>query len=61
MTSPENVPDTGDDEAARPELDEQPPLLGAWRNIYLVVLGNLAVLVLIFWTLTRVFNTGEGP
>ncbi len=41
---------------ARPELDETPPLLGSWRNIYVVVLGNLALLVLIFWLLTRAFN-----
>jgi len=26
-----------------------------------VVLANLAVLVLIFWTLTRVFNAGNAP
>ncbi|MGK0360004.1 MAG: hypothetical protein ACI9U2_002310 [Bradymonadia bacterium] len=34
-------------------LDETPPLLGSWRNLYLVVLGTLASLVLIFWWLTR--------
>lgn len=42
--------------ALRPEMDATPPLLGSWRNIYLVVLGNLAVLVLLFWLLTRAYR-----
>jgi hypothetical protein len=37
----------------RPEMDDAPPVLGSWRNIYLFVLGTLAVLVLLFWLLTR--------
>jgi hypothetical protein len=39
----------------RPELDDAPPLLGSWRNIYLLVLGNLALLVALFWAITRVY------
>jgi hypothetical protein len=39
----------------RPELDDAPPILGSWRNIYLLVLGNLGLLVLLFWALTRVY------
>ena len=39
----------------RPELDDAPPLLGSWRNIYLFVLGTLAVLVVAFWALTRAY------
>lgn len=50
MTSPEETP------AERPELDETPPLLGSWRNLYAVVLGTLATLVLVFWLITRTFN-----
>ena len=37
----------------RPEMDDAPPVLGSWRNIYLFVLGTLAVLVIAFWALTR--------
>jgi hypothetical protein len=37
----------------RPEMDDAPPVLGSWRNIYLFVLGTLAVLVVLFWALTR--------
>ena len=35
-----------------PEQDPPPPLLGSWRNLYALVLGNLAFLVLLFWWLT---------
>jgi hypothetical protein len=27
--------------------DDPPPLLGSWRNLYLVVLGNLALTVVL--------------
>ena len=30
-----------------------PPLLGSWRNIYLFVLGELGLLVVLFYALTR--------
>lgn len=53
MASPITPEDTP---APRPELDDTPPLLGSWRNIYAVVLGNLAVLVLLFWLITRVYS-----
>ncbi len=33
--------------------EEPPPLLGSWRNLYLVVIGNLGLTVLLFWLLTR--------
>lgn len=39
----------------RPELDDAPPVLGSWRNIYLFVVGTLAVLVVLFWALTRAY------
>jgi hypothetical protein len=33
--------------------EEPPPLLGSWRNLYLLVAGELGVLVLLFYALTR--------
>lgn len=39
----------------RPELDDAPPILGSWRNIYLFVLGSLVLLVALLWALTRVY------
>jgi hypothetical protein len=33
--------------------DEPPPILGSWRNLYLFVVGELGLLVLLFYALTR--------
>jgi len=33
--------------------DEAPPFLGTWRNVYLFVAGELALVVLALWILTR--------
>jgi hypothetical protein len=30
-----------------------PPLLASWKNLYLLLLGELALLVLLFYALTR--------
>ena len=41
------------DEAEKKEAaDEPPPMLGSWRNVYLVVLVELALLVALFSALT---------
>lgn len=40
----------------RPELDDAPPVLGTWRNVYLVVVGNLALMVALFWALSRAYR-----
>lgn len=48
MTTPDSNPHT-------PEtpIDEPPPVLGRWRNVYLVVLAELGLLVAIFYALGR--------
>lgn len=33
--------------------DEPPPFLGSWRNVYLLLLGELALLTAVFYALTR--------
>jgi hypothetical protein len=33
--------------------DEPPPFLGRWRNVYLLVAIELAVLIALFYALTR--------
>jgi len=33
-----------------------PPFLGKWRNIYAAVFLNLAVLILLFYLFTKVFE-----
>jgi hypothetical protein len=35
-----------------PPPEDLPPLLGSWRNLYALVLGNLAFMVLVFAWLT---------
>lgn len=42
--------------ASRPEMDDAPPLLGSWRNIYFVVLGTFALFVALFWALTEAYS-----
>jgi hypothetical protein len=34
---------------------EPPPILGSWRNLYLVVLGWLAVVIGVCYAFTRYF------
>jgi hypothetical protein len=38
---------------SRDAEEAPPPVLGSWRNLYLLVVGELGVLVLLFWALTR--------
>jgi hypothetical protein len=37
----------------RGEPEAPPPILGRWRNLYLLVLGELAALVGLFYALAR--------
>ena len=49
-------PDRADVEGdALPAGEEPPPFLGAWRNLYLIVLVELALLIGLFWWFTRHF------
>jgi len=36
-----------------PDIDSPPPFLGRWRNVYLLVIGELALTVAAFYALTR--------
>ncbi len=38
---------------ARDATEEPPPFLGTWKNVYTLVLAELAVLVAVFYVLTR--------
>ena len=35
------------------EPQSPPPLLGRWRNVYILLLAELATLVVLFYALTR--------
>jgi hypothetical protein len=39
-----------------PDGEEPPPIVGSWRVIYAVVIGNLALLIILFYVFTRVFS-----
>jgi hypothetical protein len=41
---------------ARPELEDRAPVLGSWRNIYLVLVGGLALYVMLLWGLSWVYR-----
>ena len=46
--APASVP-----EKQQPEIEEPPPFLGTWRNVYVFVLAELALTVAAFYALTR--------
>ncbi|WP_187264349.1 hypothetical protein [Pontibacter beigongshangensis] len=39
----------------RPYEEDKPPLLGSWKQLYLLVLGNLALTIFIFYLITRFY------
>ena len=36
--------------------EEKSPILGSWRNVYLLVAGTLAAVILFFYFFTRHFQ-----
>ena len=36
--------------------EERPPIFRTWRGLYLAVLGNLVLLIAIFYLITRMFQ-----
>ena len=42
--------------APTPDGEERPPIGGSWRVLYAVVIGNLALLILLFYAFTRAFS-----
>lgn len=38
------------------QLNHPPPVLGSWRNLYILVLINLASLIGLFYVLTEVYS-----
>ena len=53
MSDPSPAPVVSAPDAAQGAGDEPPPVLTRWRNVYLVVLAELALLVGVFYALTR--------
>jgi len=36
--------------------EERPPVFSTWRRLYFAVLGNLVLLVVIFYLISRIFS-----
>jgi hypothetical protein len=36
--------------------EEAPPLLGSWKRLYAIVLGELLLCILLFWLFSRTFS-----
>lgn len=39
-----------------PHVNQPPPILGSWRNLYTAVLVALAIEVVLFYLFTRMFS-----
>ena len=39
-----------------PDDEEKPPIGGSWRVLYAIVIGNLALLILLFYVFTKAFS-----
>lgn len=38
------------------QIEERPPFLGSWNNIYALVLGELIVIIALFYLFTKAFS-----
>jgi len=47
---------SGTEHQSAPEREEQPPIGGSWRVLYAVVIGNLVLLIILFYVFTRAFS-----
>lgn len=46
----------GDSPGHLDEETEKPPILGSWKNLYLLVLGNLVFLIILFYIITKFYE-----
>jgi hypothetical protein len=46
----------GDERRNVPSADEPPPVLGAWWRWYVLVVGNLVLLIALFWLFMKAFE-----
>lgn len=53
MTDSGSGSGTGAHSGAQSGAEEPPPFLGSWRNVYLLVAGELALIVVLFALLRR--------
>lgn len=53
LAIPTAAPEPPPAEPARGAVEESPPFLGSWRNVYALVIGELAFTAILFYALTR--------
>lgn len=53
LAIPTAAPEPAPAGPARGKVDEPPPFLGTWRNVYALLIGELAVTAILFYALTR--------
>jgi hypothetical protein len=41
---------------SKKSIEDKPPFLGSWNNIYLIVLGELVVLIILFYLFAKAFS-----
>ena len=56
MTRPEATHEDAPLDAQAPDPHDERPPLGSWRRLYLLVLGNLLFLILLFTLFTVLFE-----
>ena len=44
------------DTSKQEDLDEQPPILGSWNNLYVLVLVAHAIIIVLFYLFTRAYS-----
>jgi len=44
------------EQQSAPEGEEEPPFGGSWRVLYAIVIGNLVLLILLFYAFTKAFS-----
>lgn len=41
---------------SKSDTDDKPPFLGSWNKIYLLVFGELIILIALFYLFTKAFS-----
>ena len=48
--------DNAAERSRRDATEEPPPIFKTWRGMYFAVIGNLALLIVLFYLIARVFS-----
>lgn len=51
-----NMVQESESKARKQDEEERPPILSSWRQLYFLVFLNLVVLIILFYTFTKLFS-----